>query len=432
MSITIAPDKVKLMQEQKLQELLQHISQNSPFYKEMFAQHQIDVTAVTTIEDLALIPTTGKEDLQKRNNDFLCVPKDKVIEYASTSGTLGSPVTIALTENDLNRLTLNEYNSFICADGQPDDIYQLMLTLDRQFMAGIAYYSGLRKLGAGIIRLGPGVPSLQLETIQRLNPTAIVAVPSFILKLIQAAKDHNIDLNQTSVKKAICIGENIRNTDFSLNILGKKITEAWDIKLYSTYASTEMQTAFTECSHGHGGHLQPELVIAELLDEDNNLVPANTPGELTITTLGVEGMPLLRYKTGDICMYFNEPCACGRTSLRLSPIIGRKKQMIKFKGTTLYPPAMFDLLNEMEEVLDYVIEVYSNDIGMDEVLLHLLPLDDSKACDNRIRAYLQARLRVSPHVNYITAEQIQKMQFPEAVRKAVKFIDKRISSSEGN
>jgi phenylacetate-CoA ligase len=426
MSIMATPaHKVKTEQEQKLQQLLVHLNQNSPFYKELFALYQVDINTIKTLEDLRRIPTTGKEDLQKRNNDFLCVPKDTVIEYASTSGTLGSPVTIALTESDLSRLTVNEYNSFTCADGTSQDIFQLMLTLDRQFMAGIAYYSGLRKLGAGIIRLGPGVPSLQLETIQRLNPTAIVAVPSFILKLIQAAKDHNVDLNKTSVKKAICIGENIRNTDFSLNILGKKITEAWNIKLYSTYASTEMQTAFTECSQGHGGHLQPDLVIAELLDEDNNAVPANTPGELTITTLGVEGMPLLRYKTGDMCMYFDEPCACGRHSLRLSPIIGRKKQMIKFKGTTLYPPAMFDLLNEMEEVLDYVVEVYSNEIGMDEVLLHLLPQDNSKECDNRIRAYLQARLRVSPHVNYITAEQIQKMQFPEATRKAIKFVDKR-------
>jgi phenylacetate-CoA ligase len=426
MSITVTADKVKADQEQKLQQLLLHLNKHSPFYQELFEKHQIDINAIKTIEDLTTIPTTGKEDLQKRNDDFLCVSKDKIIEYASTSGTLGSPVTIALTENDLSRLTLNEYNSFVCADGKPEDVYQLMLTLDRQFMAGIAYYSGLRRLGAGIIRLGPGVPSMQIETIQRLNPTAIVAVPSFILKLIQFAKDYHIDLNKTSVKKAICIGENIRNTDFSLNILGKKITEAWEIQLYSTYASTEMQTAFTECHEGHGGHLQPDLVIAELLDEDNKQVLPNTPGELTITTLGVEGMPLLRYKTGDICMYYDEPCACGRTSLRLSPIIGRKKQMIKFKGTTLYPPAMFDLLNEMEEVLDYVVEVYSNEIGMDEVLLHLLPLDDSKVCDNRIRAYLQARLRVSPHVTYITAEQLQKIQFPEAVRKAVKFIDKRV------
>jgi len=418
-------DAIKTMQEQKLQELLLHLNAHSPFYQELFAKNKVDIHAVKTLDDLTNLPVTTKEDLQQRNMDFLCVDKKQVIEYASTSGTLGSPVTIALTDADLNRLAINEYNSFLCADGSPDDIYQLMLTLDRQFMAGIAYYSGLRKLGAGIIRLGPGVPSMQLETIQRLKPTAIVAVPSFILKLIQFATEAGIDLNQTSVKKAICIGENIRNTDFSLNILGKKIAEAWNIKLYSTYASTEMQTAFTECGAGKGGHLQPELVIAELLDENNKPVGPGEPGEVTITTLGVEGMPLLRYKTGDMCIYDDSPCSCGRTTMRLSPVIGRKKQMIKFKGTTLYPPALFDLLNEMDEVLDFVVEVYSNDIGMDEVLLHLVPADDSKACDNRIRAYLQARLRVSPHVKYLTTEQLLKIQFVETSRKPIKFVDRR-------
>jgi phenylacetate-CoA ligase len=417
---------VSKLQEQKLHELLAYINERSPFYRELFAKHDIDIRSVKILSDLALLPVTTKEDLQQRNNDFLCINPKEIIEYTSTSGTLGSPVTIALTENDLQRLTTNEYNSFVCAEGTSADTYQLMLTLDRQFMAGIAYYLGLRKMGAGIIRLGPGVPSLQLETILRLKPTAIVAVPSFILKLIKYANENGINLNQSTVKRAVCIGENIRNTDFSYNMLGKKITEAWGIKLYSAYASTEMQTAFTECSEGKGGHLQPELMIVELLDENNHPVPPNTAGEVTITTLGVEGMPLLRYKTGDMCMYYDEPCACGRSSLRLSPVIGRKKQMIKFKGTTLYPPAMFDLLNEMEEVLDYVVDVYSNDIGMDEVLLHLVPMDDSKACDHRIRAYLQARLRVSPHVSYCTMEQVQKMQVQEASRKVIKFIDRRV------
>ncbi|HEY8781445.1 MAG TPA: AMP-binding protein [Mucilaginibacter sp.] len=418
-------DKTTIMQEQKLHELLLYLSQYSPFYKELFAKHAINIDEIKTLPDLALIPTTSKDDLQQRNDDFLCVAPEKVVEYTSTSGTLGSPVTIALTENDLDRLAFNEYNSFLCADGSADDIYQLMLTLDRQFMAGIAYYSGIRKLGAGIIRLGPGVPSLQWETIQRLKPTAIVAVPSFILKLIQFAKVAGIDINSTSVKKAICIGENIRNTDFSLNILGKKITESWNIKLYSTYASTEMQTAFTECPEGRGGHYQPELLIVELLDENGLQVGPNAPGEVTITTLGVEGMPLLRYKTGDICMYDDEPCGCGRTSLRLSPVMGRKKQMIKFKGTTLYPPALFDLLNEREDILDFVIEVYSNEIGLDQVLLYLLPAEESEECDHRIRAYLQARLRVSPHIKYLNAEEIQKKQFVETSRKPIKFIDRR-------
>ena len=418
-------DVIKLMQARKLQQLLRYVAKHSPFYKELFTKNNISVEDIRSLDDLKKIPTTHKEDLQKRNDDFLCVEKYKIIDYSSTSGTLGSPVTIALTENDLGRLSYNECSSFACAGGTSDDIYQLMLTLDRQFMAGMAYYSGIRRMGAGIIRLGPGVPSLQWETIMRLKPTAIVAVPSFIIKLIAFAKEHNIDMNSSSVKKAICIGENIRNTDFSLSILGKKITDSWNIQLYSTYASTEMQTAFTECSAFKGGHMQPELIILEMLDENDQPVKAGEPGEVTITTLGVEGMPLLRYKTGDICLHFDEPCACGRNSTRLSSIVGRKKQMIKYKGTTLYPPALFEMLNEMEDIQDFVAEVYSNEMGTDEVLIHIVPASLTEECDRTIRANLQARLRVSPHVKYITAEEIQKMQMPEAGRKIVKFIDKR-------
>ncbi|MEO5682591.1 MAG: AMP-binding protein [Chitinophagaceae bacterium] len=416
---------IKNIQEEKLLASLAYLQQHSPFYQQLFQRNNIHIGTIKGLAGLHQLPVTTKEDLQQHNDDFLCVPKNKIIEYTSTSGTLGSPVTVALTENDLQRLAFNEYSSFLCADGQPDDIYQLMLTLDRQFMAGMAYYAGIRKMGAGIIRVGPGVPSLQWQTIERIRPTAIVGVPSFILKLIQYASEHHIDINSSSVKKAICIGENIRNTDFSFNILGKKITEAWNIQLYSTYASTEMQTAFTECGAGRGGHHNPDLLVVELLNEKNEAVGPGEAGEVSITTLGVEAMPLLRYKTGDICMYVDEPCSCGRNSIRLSPVLGRKKQMIKYKGTTLYPPALFDLLNEMEEVIDYVAEVYSNDIGMDEVLLHILPAQHNEETDRRIRAYLQARLRVSPHVKYITSTEIQQLQFPEGGRKPMKFIDKR-------
>ena len=124
-------------------------------------------------------------------------------------------------------------------------------------------------------------------------------------------------------------------------------------------------------------------------------------------------------------MYVDEPCTCGRTTLRLSPLMGRKKQMIKFKGTTLYPPALFDLLSERDEILDFVVEVYANEIGLDQVSLYLVPAEESEECDHRIRAYLQARLRVSPHIKYVSPEDLQKMQFNEASRKPTKFIDRR-------
>ena len=190
--------EIKEFQELKLIELLNYLERKSPFYNNLFRDSGIAVDSIKTLADLATLPVTTKEDLQQRNNDFLCAAPEMVIEYSSTSGTLGSPVTIMQTNYDLDRLAYNEYCSFVCAGASQKDIFQLMLTLDRQFMAGMAYYSGLRKLGAGIIRLGPGVPSLQWETILRIQPTAIVAVPSFILKMIEYAQLHGIDINRNS------------------------------------------------------------------------------------------------------------------------------------------------------------------------------------------------------------------------------------------
>ncbi len=417
--------EIKVVQENKFLECFRYALANSPFYKSLYGELGITETKINSLDDLVKLPTVSKTQMQQANWDFLCVPREMIAEFTATSGTLGSPVTIALTENDLERLAYNEYKSFLCADGSSQDIYQLLLTLDRQFMAGIAYYSGLRKLGAGIIRLGPGNPATQWDNINRLKPTALVGVPSMFLKLIDFANSHGLDLNSTTVKKAICIGENIRNQDFSLNVLGSKILSAWDIKLYGTYASTEMQTACTECSEGSGGHLQADLVLVELLDEDGNAVPDGSEGEVTITTFGVEGMPLLRYRTGDICIAHTSPCTCGRNTLRLSPVIGRKHQMIKLNGTTMYPPALFDILNGIEGITDYVIEVSTNEIGTDEVVLYIQPIHLNEDLTLKLRSALQSRLKVIPRIKYVNGDEIKDLQFAEGYRKALKFKDLR-------
>ncbi|MFD0998893.1 phenylacetate--CoA ligase family protein [Ohtaekwangia kribbensis] len=417
---------IRSFQEDKLKELLVYLQKYSLFYQRHFANHSIDIASIKTLEDLQRIPPTTKDDLQQNNWDFLAASKSDIVEFASTSGTLGKPVTLALTDNDLHRLAYNECISFACADGTPDDLYQLMLTLDRQFMAGIAYYEGIRKLGAGLVRVGPGLPAMQWETIERLKPTALVAVPSFIVKLIEYARQNGIDPNKSSVKKAICIGEGLRTGAFDLNIIGQKIKDAWNIDLYSTYASSEMQTAFTECKQGIGGHHHPELLIVEVLDDNGKPVPAGEPGEVTITTLGVEGMPLLRYKTGDIAVAYTEPCACGRTTLRLGPVLGRKQQLIKLKGTTIYPPGIFELLNEMSSIRDYVVEASTGELGTDELKLHLLVSEEMKDdIKKRLSTIFQSRLRVVPEIYFASAQELEKLQFGKMDRKIRKFIDNR-------
>ncbi len=281
-----------------LRRVLDYSRQHSPFYKEKLGNLHY---SLQSLKDVQSLPFTTKEDMQVRNMDFLCVPKTAVSEYTATSGTMGKPVTIALTESDLQRLAYNEAQSFRCADGSAEDIYQLALTLDRQFMAGIAYYSGIRAMGAAAVRTGPGLPAFQWETAERLRSTGIVAVPSFLAAMADSAAKEGVDLSQSSITKAICIGEPLRNADFSLNALGRKLADFWPmLTCYGTYAATELQTAFTECSAGMGGHHQPDLIVVEIVDEGGAPLPDGQPGEVVITTLGIEGMPLLRYKTGDV------------------------------------------------------------------------------------------------------------------------------------
>jgi phenylacetate-CoA ligase len=419
-------DAIRRYQETRLAELLRYVRDFSPYYRDILAKNRIDIEKIKTIDDLRNIPFTDKADLHARNDDFICAERGKIIDYVTTSGTMGDPVTFALTDSDLERLAYNEYISFLCADGSPSDVYQMMCTLDRRFMAGFAYTLGIRKMGAGIIRVGNGLPELQWDTINRIKPNALVAVPSFILKLIEYAERNGIDYRASSVEKAVCIGENLRNDDFSYNSLGARITEKWDIKLYSTYASTEKATSFTECGCGRGGHHHPELIIIEVLDSHGRQVAPGEPGELVFTTLGVEGMPLVRYRSGDICRYHDEPCACGRNTVRLGPIAGRKNHMIKYKGTTLFPPALYDTLDEIDEIVGYYVEVYTSEIGTDEILIHVSSENPSDKLEKKIKDKFRSKIRVAPLVVFEEFDTLRKVVHPESSRKAVKFIDKRI------
>lgn len=417
--------EIKKFQEQKLRELLTYLEAHSPFYQRLLRENNISIAEIQTLEDLQKIPTTTKNDIQQNNHDFFCITPDKIVDYSTTSGTLGDPVTFGLSDNDLERLAYNEAISFACAGIKKGDVVQMITTIDKRFMAGLAYFLGLRKMGASVVRMGPGIPELQWDSIFRYHPKYLITVPSFLLKMIDYAEKHGIDYRNSSVYGAVCIGESIKNQDFTDNILSQKIKEKWNIKLFSTYASTEMSTAFTECEQQIGGHQHPELIITEILDDEENPVKEGESGELTITTLGVEAIPLLRFKTGDMVKAHYEPCPCGRTTMRLGPVVGRKQQMIKYKGTTLYPPAMNDILNDFNNILCYQIVIQSNEIGLDEIIIKLSTDSDSENFVNEVRDHFRAKLRVSPKIEVIDFDVLSKVVFNPNSRKPITFIDLR-------
>ena len=165
--------------------------------------------------------------------------------------------------------------------------------------------------------------------------------------------------------------------------------------------------------------------ITEILDEDNQPVKDGVEGELIVTTLGVEGMPLLRFKTGDIVKAHHEACDCGRNTMRLGPVVGRKKQMIKYKGTTIYPPAMDNLLNDFIEIKNYIIEIDENEIGTDKITIKLGTKNPSNELITNIKDHFRAKLRVAPELEFVSIAEINKLQLPKTSRKPMLFIDKR-------
>ncbi len=401
---------------------LKYIANNSPFYIKMFRKLGMDIQMIKCFEDLQRLPITTKEDLQRFNSDFIAVPEDEIIDLVTTSGTLGSPVNFALNESDLQRLAHNEYRSFKMVGLKKSDRVQITTTLDRRFMAGLAYFLGLRKLGAGIIRTGSGLPQLQWESIERFKPTYLIAVPSFLLKMIRYAEEFNIDFKNSSVKGAICIGEPLRDQHFNLNALGQKISDLWDIELFSTYASTEMSTAFTECPSHTGNHVPSELIHIEILDEKGDQVKPGEIGELVVTPLGTRTMPLLRFATGDMLTYYEGTCACGRDSTRLGPVIGRKQQKIKYKGTSLYPQHIIDSLNRYERIETYIVEVRMDEHNNDELIV-FVPEDFADV--EELREFLRSRMNVSPEIKTMPLEALYRLRQPSGSRKPQIFRDLR-------
>jgi len=409
--------------QQSLVELIAYVSEKSPFYKQKYADLTLDMKDLD-ISEFKKIPFTTKEDLAANDLNFLCVPKHEIAEYVTTSGTTGNPISLYLTQQDLERLAKNERDSFQLMGLDSNDLFQLLTTIDKQFMAGLAYSLGVQKLGAGMIRIGPGVPELQWNSILKYEPTVLIAVPSFIVNLLEFAKENNIDFTQTSVKSIVCIGEPIRNEDFTYNILGKRITQSWNVDLFSTYASTEMGAAFSECTAHEGNHLNEELLFLEVIKEDGIEANDQESGEIVVTTLGATGSPLVRYKTGDIAKVYRTKCKCGRTSPRLGPILGRKNQMIKFKGTTIYPKAIFEMLDQFVEISCYKIIIGKDELNNDEITILLEDKIESTSVFLSILDQCKSKLRVVPKFEFLESTTIRSMVYKKNLRKPekIKFI----------
>jgi len=415
------PAEIDAMLDRGVAAAVKYAREHSPFYRRELA----GFPEIRGVGDLHLLPITTKHQVSEHNEQFWCVGREKLVDLCTTSGTTGIPTLYPITQADLDRLGHNEFLCFRRVGLSPADLVILAVTIDKCFMAGLAYFEGLRRLGATVVRVGAGSPAMLLSMIERLGPSAVVSVPSFLKRVAAYASQQGCDLAQSTVRKLICIGEPVRNSDWSLTPLGAQISSAWGAQVFSTYGITELAASLCECQAGKGGHLHPQLLHIEILDDAGHPVPDGREGQLVATTIGVQAMPLIRFATGDVTFMTRQPCDCGLSTPRIGPILGRKGQAMKIKGTTVYPAAVQRVLQGLESVIDFLMIATAPTALSDELEILIAWRGDPADAANIVRERLRGELKVCPDVRLATLQEIQSLGDSRELRKQRVFLDRR-------
>lgn len=418
--------EIQQVQDKLLTQHIRYCALNSPFYREFFRKNKVDFRKIKSVVDLKSLPFTEKKDIAADNTAFQAVPDGNIVDVCLSSATMSDePIMIFQTREDIERLTYNEEIAFEMAGLTKNDTLLICAAIDRCFMAGLAYFLGGVKLGTRTIRGGAGSAAQLWYLIEKTKATAIVGVASFMMKIAVYAEENGKNPSLQGVKKLISIGEPVRDKSLKLLPVSDALEKIWNAKLYSTYASSELATSFCECTAQRGGHLRPELIVLEIVDENDNPVPDGETGEVVVTPLGITGMPLARFKTGDISFIINEKCPCGRNTVRIGPILGRKGQMLKFKGTTVFPNAILAAIEDKKYIYGAYVEASTGMSGNDDIKL-FAALNGKCPGVEILKDEIRARTRVSPEIAIISKEELDNVVYnSDKKRKRVVFVDRR-------
>ncbi len=415
--------KIDRIQEAHLLEHVNYCLEKSPFYSRRFGKV---LKEAASLSDFSRLGFTTKDDLLQNNDQFLAVPKAEIVDTCFTSATVGTtPVNFLLTKSDLERLAHNEQVAFAISGVEKEDTVAVCVAIERGFMAGLAYFLGGVKLGAHMIRVGAsGGPQHIWNLLKTHHPTVIIGVPSVLANVALHAIHEGDDPASLKVERILAIGETIRDKQLNLLASMQRIEQMWRAPIYSTYASTEMATSFAECQHRQGGHFRPELIYVEIIDEQGNPLPDGEIGEVTVTPLGVQGMPLIRFKTGDMSYIIPDRCPCGRTTKRIAPVLGRKAQLLKYRGTNVFPNAIVSIVEANPDFAGCYVEAYSAEFGEDRVVAVVASAAPHFDLE-KLKEEFRAGLRVVPELKVVgETEFFQKTQ-PEGKRKRQIFFDMR-------
>lgn len=421
---TMKKEELAALQSKRLKRTAAAVYNNVPFYREKFKQLGVKPGDIKSAEDIRKLPTTRKSDLRD-NYPFglFAVPRKDIVRIHASTGTSGKATVVGYTKKDLETWSDLMARNFTMVGLDENDVFQNAVNYGL-FTGGLGFHYGIEKIGAMAVPSGTGNTARQLEMMIDFGVTALHCTPSYALYLAETAKE--MDLVDKLSLKVGCFGAE----PWSSNTR-KQLEESLNIKAYDSYGLSELMgpgIAF-ECKEQNGLHLWSDHFLVEVLDEEGEQVAQGEKGELVLTSLTKEALPMIRYRTGDITKLLEDECCCGRSTVRISRLLGRADDMLIIRGINVFPSQIENVIAKVPEVTEHFQVIVDRNQKMLDELTVKVELDenaftgelkDLAAVKRHVEDELKCVLNIRTEV-----ELVEKGTIPRCEGKSKKIIDKR-------
>ncbi|AEH61017.1 Phenylacetate--CoA ligase [Methanosalsum zhilinae DSM 4017] len=418
--------ELRELQEEKLKKIVQYVYSHSSFYRKRFDQAGVKPEDIKSLNDVRKLPFTYKQDLRDTYpTGMFCVPNERLVRFHVSSGTTGKPTVVGYTKNDINEWTKSLARALTSIGLGRGDVLQVSYGYGL-FTGGLGLHYGAEEIGSTVLPTSAGNTERQMELMDDLGTTAIACTPSYFLFLNEAAKKEGIDFQKDTNLRVGILGAEPWSEE-----MRKRIEESTGIKAYDVFGTSELSgPLFTECVYQEGIHIWADQFLVEVIDSDTGEpVPDGERGELVITTLSKEALPLIRYKVGDTTILNSEPCQCGRTHPRIMRILGRVDDMLVVRGINVFPGQVESVLMKIPEVGEHFMIIVDRVNEMDTMTVQIEMTDaafsdrvnDMISLEKKVASSLKSILNLSVNV-----ELVEHGSLPRSIGKSKKVIDKRV------
>lgn len=414
------------LQLERLQKTVKLEYDNVPVYRERMDAKGIKPEDIRSLDDLQYLPFTEKTDLRDYFPfGLLAAPKSEIVRIQGSSGTTGKPIVSGYTQNDIDIWTEMMARTITGAGGTKDDIIQVAYGYGL-FTGGLGAHQGASKVGAMVIPMSSGNTQRQIMMMQELGTTMLCCTPSYATLLGETIREMGLDPKKDLKLKAGCFG-----AEPWTEAMRVRIEELLGIDACDIYGLTEIAgpgVSF-ECLEKNGMHVNEDHVIPEIIDPiTEKPLPYGTPGELVFTTITKTGMPMMRYRTHDLCTLTNEKCGCGRTTVRMSRLTGRTDDMMVIRGVNVFPTQIESILVNISEVAPTYMLVADRVNSSDtlEVQIELTPdmMSDTVADVENLKNYIKNQIKSVVGIA-ATVTLLPPKSIPRSEGKAKRVIDNR-------